>query len=228
MIKKQFLWMVSFFTLSVAHELLTINKTPNLLQNSTGVTVEFNAATSNKSSTNVILKVNGEVISNYHDVVDARVEVLNECYDVNSSLIEASNLSKSYLTRKIVKAAFLPESCLINKPQTLENVMGVYSAFILYPNNYSTLEEPKIFKTLLTEKFPDKMIVVLDYKDFATSNLLYEIENSDFIRASFRLYNKDKELVVYIRSNDDVYYYSSDQFPIHMASLVFVSSLSWF
>ena len=64
---------------------------------------------------------------------------------------------------------------------------------------------------LIAEKFPDKMIVVLDYKDFATSNLLYEIENSDFIRASFRLYNKDKELVVYIRSNDDVYYYSSDQ-----------------
>ena len=62
----------------------------------------------------------------------------------------------------------------------------------------------------IAEKFPGKMMVVLDHESFVTSTLLHEIENSVLIRASFHLLN-NKELVLYVKPNDNVYYYSSDQ-----------------
>ena len=81
--------------------------------------------------------------------------------------------------------------------------MGVYSAFILYPNNYSTLEEPKIFKTLLS-KFYGCLLFSFDKIIFIRKKhlLIYKIVKLFFkcmwSRISSKYFLKFKNLYIIV------------------------------
>ena len=72
------------------------------------------------------------MVSSYHNVIDANLEVLKECFDINSTT--ALNFTKNDISSKSV--AFLPKSCFINEHHKLVSPNKSDNLLIKHPTLY--------------------------------------------------------------------------------------------